>query len=295
MRPGRLEDLPGAIALWRAEAREGRRDSTPGDSTVQRMAGLDLGACSRVIDAPEGGLEGMILVIVLSTPEGTVARRTCAGAGARPAVRAHLLDWGLKFSKAMGAAHIQLYCGPGGGDGLADLGLKVARRWWRMDRAFAGGLPEPVAVPGYELQDADRYPAGGWSKVYNLAFADHWRFLPYSEEALMAGRRAELCLMAVRPSGSPAALALSEIETYTDDRRPQPVGVVVVVATLPAYRRKGLAGWLVAESLRRLEVAGARHASLYVDGDSQTRAYDVYRKLGFDVAFEYEVWEASFS
>ena len=75
---------------------------------------------------------------------------------------------------------------------------------------------------------------------------------------------------------------------------PQPVGLVSSVGTVPEHRRRGLAGWLVAESLHRLRRAGARHASLYVDGLSPMRAYDVYGKLGFAVMFEAEVWEASF-
>jgi len=50
----------------------------------------------------------------------------------------------------------------------------------------------------------------------------------------------------------------------------------------------------VAEELRRLRDAGARHVSLYVDGLNPMRAYDVYIKLGFEVAYEAEVWEASF-
>ena len=37
---------------------------------------------------------------------------------------------------------------------------------------------------------------------------------------------------------------------------------------------------------------GARHASLCVDGQNPTGAFDAYRKLGFKLAFEAEVWEA---
>jgi GNAT superfamily N-acetyltransferase len=60
------------------------------------------------------------------------------------------------------------------------------------------------------------------------------------------------------------------------------------------YRRLGLASWLVAEALARLHRAGARIASLYADGRNETGAAGVYRKLGFEVAFETEVWEATF-
>jgi ribosomal protein S18 acetylase RimI-like enzyme len=64
---------------------------------------------------------------------------------------------------------------------------------------------------------------------------------------------------------------------------------------LPEHRHRGLAAWLVAEGLHRLRSSRARHASLYVDGQSQTRAFEAYRKLGFELAFETEVWEARFS
>jgi ribosomal protein S18 acetylase RimI-like enzyme len=66
------------------------------------------------------------------------------------------------------------------------------------------------------------------------------------------------------------------------------------VGTLPEHRRRGLATWVVAELVQRLRKAGARYASLYVDGLSAMRAYDVYRKLGFEVMFEAEVWEATY-
>jgi len=46
--------------------------------------------------------------------------------------------------------------------------------------------------------------------------------------------------------------------------------------------------------LGRLRAAGARHASLYVDGWNETRAHDAYHKLGFELAFQAEVWEATF-
>jgi ribosomal protein S18 acetylase RimI-like enzyme len=73
------------------------------------------------------------------------------------------------------------------------------------------------------------------------------------------------------------------------------VGIVSSVGTVPEHRRKRLATWLVAELLGRLREEGARSASLYVDGWNHTRAFDVYRKLGFELAFESEVWEAALS
>jgi ribosomal protein S18 acetylase RimI-like enzyme len=164
-----------------------------------------------------------------------------------------------------------------------------------MDRSLAGDLPEPAAVPGYTLVDASMTSPGTWSDMFNRTFADHWRFAPRGEEELVGDRPPKLCLMAVTSAGrSPAAIAFGEVEGYSGDPRPQPVGLISSVGTLPEHRRHGLAGWLVGEVMRRLRAAGARYASLYVDGMNPTRAFDIYRKLGFEVAFEAEVWEATF-
>jgi ribosomal protein S18 acetylase RimI-like enzyme len=99
--------------------------------------------------------------------------------------------------------------------------------------------------------------------------------------------------MAITVDGSPAALALGQVESYLDDLRAQPVGIVSSVGTVPEHRRKGLAIWLVAELVNRLREDGALTASLYVDGWNHTRAFEAYRKLGFELAFESEVWEAA--
>src|ERR1700730_7502047 len=114
------------------------------------------------------------------------------------------------------------------------------------------------------------------------------------EAELRSGSPPQLSLMAPAPDGSLAAVALGQVEAYLDDPRSQPVGVLSSVGTVPEHRRKGLASWLVAEELRLLRDGGARSASLYVDGWNHTRAFDAYRKLGFELAFESEVWEATF-
>jgi ribosomal protein S18 acetylase RimI-like enzyme len=205
-----------------------------------------------------------------------------------------LVRWSLNLSRAAGAAAVQVWVGPGHGNVLRNLGLKMVRPWWRMDRSLAD-LPKPVPVAGYELSNGWEMPKGSWADMHNRSFADHWRFSPRSEDELMKTKTPQLCLMAITAKdGEPAAVTLCHVETYADDSRPQPVGLVSSVGTLPEHRRRGLATWLMSEGLRRLRGAGARHASLYVDGLSATRAFDAYRKLGFELAFEAEVWEATF-
>jgi ribosomal protein S18 acetylase RimI-like enzyme len=296
VRPGRSDDLPAVLQLWRAEVRTGGRDCVPGDIHLSRMlAGFDWDARSRILESPSGELLGAVLVSGRPTPLGTVTQVDASVAGSVGAeVRTDLIRWGLGLSRAAGAVAAQVWCGRGHGAGPDQLGMERVRPWWRMDRSLETGLPVPVAVAGYELRDGSGVAAGAWAQVHNGAFAEHWRFSPRSEDELMAGRPPSLSLLAATPAGSPAAVTLCQIETYTVDTRPQPVGVVGSVGTLPQHRRRGLASWLVAEALRRLRDGGARHASLYVDARNPTRAFDGYRKLGFELAFETEVWEATF-
>ena len=297
LRPGRAADLPALVELWRSEVRAGRRDSAPLEDQAQAMlAQFDWGALSRVADGDAGALAGAVMVTSRRSPEGTVARIDPAVAPGepRPAMR-ELVNWGVQLSRAAGAAAAQVWTGPGQRSALEGLGLEMVRPWWRMDRTLGGSLPAPAPVEGYALLDGSHVPKGSWAQMHNRSFADHWRFSARSEDELIAGKRPELCLMAVSTSsGEPASVTLCQLETYLDDQRPQPVGLISSVGTVPEHRRRGLATWLVAEGMIRLRGAGARHCSLYVDGRNETRAFDAYRKLGFELAFESEVWEASF-
>jgi ribosomal protein S18 acetylase RimI-like enzyme len=296
MRPGRRQDLPAVLDLWGAEVRLGHRDCVPSEVRLRRqLADFDWAARSRMVDGRDGALAGAVMVMDRMGDGGAVARvEAAADENDGPLVH-DLARWGIQLSQAAGARSAQVWLSHGRGGELAGLGLELIRPWWRMDHSLVDGLPEPSAPSGYEIRDARAVAAGAWASLQDRAFADHWRYVPRDEMELMSGRPPELSLMAVTAGrAEPAALTLCQLETYIHDLRPQPVGIVMSVGTLPEHRRCGLATWLVAEGMARLRDAGARHASLYVDARNHTRAYDVYRKLGFEVAFETEVWEATF-
>src|SRR5579859_6609857 len=292
MRPGQPKDFPRLLELWRRDVREGRQDSAPPEGQLQRtLARFDWEAKSRVADSDASNdLAGAVLVTSRTTHDGVVATLHCGG----PSDVTHdLVRWALRLSRAAGARAADIFIGHGFADGYEELGMELVRPWWRMDRSLDGDLPRPQPVAGYTLIDGRSVEPGAWAELFNRSFEDHWRFSPRSEEELVRDKAPELCLMAVTAGGhAPAAITHGQVEDYVDDSRPQPVGLVSSVGTAPEHRRRGLAVWLVAEVLLRLRESGARHGSLYVDGWSSTRAYDAYRKLGFEVAFEAEVWEA---
>ncbi|HET7420510.1 MAG TPA: GNAT family N-acetyltransferase [Candidatus Dormibacteraeota bacterium] len=291
MRPGRPEDLEPLIDLWRREVTAGRQDMVPDEGRMRRiLSRFDWEARSRMVE-DSGRLEGAVLLMSRPSPDGVIASMYVAGP---PSLTSALARWGLQLSRAAGATVTQTFMARGHGDGLRDAGMTAVRPWWRMDRSLELGLPRPSPVSGYSLIDGDSSPPLSWADIFNRAFADHWRFAPRNEEEVAGGKPPELCLMALTaPGREPVAIAFAEVDTYPDDARPQPVGLISSVGTLPEHRRRGLARWLVIELMHRVKLAGARTASLYVDGMNATHAADLYRKLGFEVAFEAEVWEAT--
>jgi ribosomal protein S18 acetylase RimI-like enzyme len=283
--------MPQLMQLWRGDVVRGRQDVLLPEDRLRRMLGrFDWDTRSRVIESSDG-LVGSVLVMARPSPEGVLANVYAAGEGDSYLA---MVGWGVAFGKAAGAAIVQVFVGKGHGTGLESTGLQLVRPWLRMDRDISDGLPEARPVDGYELADASTAARGSWSDLFNRTFADHWRFAPREEEEIVADKPPELCLMAVSgASRMPAAIGLGELTMSEGDARPQPIGLISSVGTLPGHRRRGLAKWLVAELVRRLQIAGARHASLYVDGLNPTHADDTYRQLGFEVTYEAEVWEAT--
>lgn len=292
MRPGRPEDVPAIVDLWRHEVEIGRQDAARSEARTRAvLARFDWDIRSRVVER-DGSVQAAALVIARQSADGMLADVYTAGIGE---AYFEAVGWAVRFARATGAAIVHTIVAKDHGAGLEQLGLRPVRPWWRMDRRLPAREPDIEVPRGYQLVDATRVKSGLWAETFNRSFADHWRFTPRSEPEIVAGKPAELCLMAVTsPGGEPAAISLGEFEDFAADSRPQPVGFVSSVGTVPEHRRRGLAGWLVAETVRRLERAGARHASLYVDAMNPTRASDVYKKLGFEVAYEAEVWEATF-
>ena len=283
------------VRLWGREVLAGRRDSAPHGRFLQRiLSGFDWEACSRVED-DAGGMRGAVLVMRRQAEDTTVAR---VEAAVTPDVGDELLQtligWGLGLSRAAGAHAAQVWRARGTAEWLSGAGLQPVRPWWRMDRRLDAQLPPVAAVDGYRLLDSASVPPGAWVDTFNGSFADHWRHTNRTVEELRLGRWPDLELMAADGAGKPAAITLCEIEEYEVDLRPQPVGLVGSVGTLPRHRRRGLARWLVTESLARLKAAGAVTASLYVDGKNEHRAPDLYSELGFEVTFDTTVWEATF-
>jgi len=291
VRPGCPSDLGALLGLLAEEARGGLRDAVPANGQLERlMEGFDWRSRSLGVER-DGAVQAVGLVTARDTVDGLMARTEVAAR--EEGDRLALLRWGLGLGRAAGARFGQVWRPAGRGQGMADLGLEPVRPFWRMDRPHLEDLPAPRLPEGYQLAVGPPWRVA--AETYNRAFEEHWRHSPLAlEPPPEAPRTRGLQLLAVTAAGRPAAVVLCEVEERDPavDPRAQPVGVVSVVGTVPEHRRQGLGAALTVEGLRRLREHGAASASLYVDGLNPTRASDLYRRLDFEVAFAYEVYEA---
>jgi ribosomal protein S18 acetylase RimI-like enzyme len=293
LRPGRPEDFTTLLALWAEDVRRGSHDCVPDRAWLRRQLGdFDWESRSRVLEDGTGPI-GFVVVLDRPTAAGSVARLEIVGRS--EPVRLELLHWGLRFSRAAGAVTAQVWW-PRDADTaeLTRVGLSRVRSFWRMDRADLDEIPPAPLPDDYRLETGIEPRVA--ADTFNRAFADHWRFMPVAADQVPSSfPGGELSLLAVAPDGNPAAVVWSSVEQHEADIRRQPVGLVNVVGTVPDHRRQGLARALTAEALRRLRDSGAASSSLYVDAFNPTRAYELYRRLGFEVGYVFDVFEVSWA
>jgi mycothiol synthase len=146
----------------------------------------------------------------------------------------------------------------------------------------SNGLPHGYALSTWEGVDQDEMRL-----AHNEAFVDHPGFVPWSRElwsqwvAETRNSRPALSLVARDGGGRVAAyVQTSEFDAYFEATGVREA-YVNKVGTVPAHRRRGLAGALLRVAVRLYRDAGFRRASLDVDSENPTGALGLYESIGF--------------
>jgi mycothiol synthase len=136
-------------------------------------------------------------------------------------------------------------------------------------------LPQGITITHWQPELADQF-----FQAYHTAFRERPGFPGYSaaewiaqvtEDDLMP----EWSLLACADR-EPVGFVIGNIDLTTDP----PGGYIWQVGVIPAQRRRGLASALLAESMRRMQAAGARSALLAVHLNNPG-AIEAYAQLGF--------------
>ncbi|MFM8267626.1 MAG: GNAT family N-acetyltransferase [Ilumatobacteraceae bacterium] len=122
----------------------------------------------------------------------------------------------------------------------------------------------------------------------NAAFADHWGSTPVSPDDWHAmthgyGARLDLSLVALDDDDHIIGYCLNKRFPDDDALKGRAEGSIDNLATLRAWRGRGVASALVARSVDLFAAAGLSHALIDVDAENPTGAARLYRHLGFEI------------
>lgn len=177
----------------------------------------------------------------------------------------------------------------------------LAHRWtFVMEADLTGELTPAAPVPdGWTLTTWEGVDAEELRAAHNAAFPGHPGFAPWSAEmwrqrvTTSRNDRPAMSLLLRAPDGAIASYVHSQefdADTAATGRRES---FVAKVGTLPGHRKQGLAGLLLAHTMRLHQQEGYLGSSLDVDSENPSGANAVYTWAGFVVTRRWINYEGS--
>ncbi len=165
-------------------------------------------------------------------------------------------------------------------------GFAVKRWYLEMARHLTDPLPQVELPAGVDVVPWIAEADAAVRLTHNEAFVDHWGSNPISEDrwhAWITGSRwfrPDLSFVA-RAAGEIAGYSLGYV--YPDDVevRGRTEAWVGQLGTRRRWRRRGVAGALLARTMEAAATGGLEYLMLGVDAENPTGAVGVYERVGF--------------
>ncbi|MEU7785791.1 GNAT family N-acetyltransferase [Amycolatopsis sp. NPDC049159] len=237
----------------------------------------------------------------------TEVHRVFLDGGVHPAYRRHgigtaLLEAGVAAAKVVHARHhpgLRLVVDVHKAEHIAGVpelvrsrGFAPARYFQRMEHALSGVTG--VVVPGLRIEAWSPSADEDFRSVRNEAYRDFWGAAPmpvdqWRNKIVNQTFRPEISFLARH-----AGVAVGVLVTMSWEADTAATGVrdahFMVVGTLREFRRRGVAGALLAHALRAAAGSGYDRASLNVDSADPAGVSGVFVKAGFTAKQRYVRW-----
>jgi mycothiol synthase len=289
-------DLPAIAELFAAwQLRVDGRITTPAEDFVSfawNDEAFDEATGSRIFEDGDGRpvAFGMLFYppVGEESPQALVV--TSPGGAAH---RHELLAWGESRTRELGKRRLQTSTPRSDLEAATvarDRGYRTVRAAFVMEIDLADAQPpkeEPPAAA--EIRAARLSDAEGLYEMHQLAFREHWGFVPESFDAWSRRLRPpnDLDLFFVAIAGDrPVAMCSVVVEGDLAN--------VAEVATHPMFRRRGLASALMRKAFKAAAAHACARATLMVDTTNETGAVGVYERAGMTQVSVLDVYEISF-
>jgi mycothiol synthase len=170
-------------------------------------------------------------------------------------------------------------------------GFKYERSFMRMRNDLPGEVSRPEFGDALSLYRPDD-PIAEMVRLRNLAFQDHWGYLPWTEQDLthqvQIGKQTTDDWFFIQYEGEPAGFCRN---TLREDRDGILRGYLGPIGTLRGFRGKGVARQLLRHSVTQMADKGANSVTLWVDSQNPFEATRLYSSNGFAVIGEWRVSE----
>jgi GNAT superfamily N-acetyltransferase len=182
---------------------------------------------------------------------------------------------------------------------LEAAGFEPKRWFFEMVRPTLDDLPDRPLPEGLELRPIDMSNVRQVWDADVEAFQDHWGGFDGSEAHLqrwLDNPNTDLSLWVVAFEGNEVAGGIvNSIDPLQNEALGVKRGWLNSVFTRRAWRRRGLATALIAESFRRHRARGMTSVALGVDGDNPSGAFGLYEGVGFEIDMRSTAWRREFA
>jgi ribosomal protein S18 acetylase RimI-like enzyme len=165
-------------------------------------------------------------------------------------------------------------------------GYRNVRAFYKMQRSLRDLIPDAPLADGLVLREYDESLDEKMCQAYNEAFEEHWGHITIPQQEwqpfVMGVSTVRRDLTFVVMDGDALVAFCINCERVAENERLNiRRGWTTRLGTRPAWRKRGLATFLLAESMRRFRAEGFEFAGLGVDAENDTGALALYERLGY--------------